>query len=496
MAAKVEANIEDQLSYTNTVLASNVMDWSGNPFPVDSLLDVLSSLEWSSPLYDDTSPSYNLLFNAPKTSDNLAGSFSIKHSAYGDYIGSTDNVSNGTLNDIISASYGTADKFNLTQKQVKSTKLNGNGDIISSKNSSDYTETLISTNDTLDDKSDDYSHTITRSYSNVEAVINTSPFKDTTTTTIKVTDTFKSTNLNYSDTSSTTWINWEKGQSKHDATYSKNEQGVKTIAALSYSDNFDMNSSAYTISKALLSIVSTDDPTNNVSINFVGSYNGTLSLKNLNVTTNDISFSSKGFSNVTVDEEFLNTFYDIQTIIGNESLSEETTPLNIAASLISISNKGDDTVKLKNSEGYWVDAGDGKDVVVGGTGNDTISGGAGSDKLTGGKGVDTFTFGYSDFYTQDINDDWVFNKSTDIITDFNLKDGDILQFDSALLDQLGFYSSLAAAKDDEANLFYVKGSGSIYLNTSTTDGFTPTVIINLTGKPALNADGTDWNYPA
>jgi hypothetical protein len=494
MATKVEANIEDQLSYTNTVLASNVMDWSGNPFPVDSLLGVLSSLEWSSPLYDDTSPSYNLLFNAPKTSNNLAGSFSIKHSASGDYIGSTDNVSNGTLNDTISASYGTSDKFTFTQKQVKATKLNSAGDIISSKDSSDYTETLISTNDTLDDKSDDYSHTITRSYSNVEAVINTSPFKDNTTTTIKVTDTFKSSNLNYSDTSSTTWINWEKGQSKHDATYSKNEQGVKTIAALSYLNNFDMNSSAYTISKALLSIVSTDDPTNNVSIDFVGSYNGTLSLKNLNVTTNDISFSSKGFSNVTVGEEFLNTFYDIETIVRNESLSEETTPLNIAASLISISNKGDDTVKLKNSDGYWVDAGDGKDVVSGGIGDDSIIGGAGSDKLTGGKGLDTFMFALSDFISENASGDSVFNKSADTITDFNLKDGDVLDFGE--MGQLGFYKTLNDAKADEAQLFYVKGSGSIYLNTSTTDGFTPTVIITLTGKPAVNTDLTDWNYPA
>jgi hypothetical protein len=81
-----------------------------------------------------------------------------------------------------------------------------------------------------------------------------------------------------------------------------------------------------------------------------------------------------------------------------------------------------------------------------------------------------------------------------MITDFNLKELDKLDFSD--LGELSFYSKLADAKEDNAHLFYVKDSGSIYLNTSTTYGFTPTVIVTLTGMPALNADGTDWNYPA
>ncbi len=56
--------------------------------------------------------------------------------------------------------------------------------------------------------------------------------------------------------------------------------------------------------------------------------------------------------------------------------------------------------------------------------------------------------------------------------------------------------TLKDAQDDLASLFYVKGSGKIYLNTNNADGFMPTVIVVLTGKPAVNTDLTERNYPA
>ena len=155
---------------------------------------------------------------------------------------------------------------------------------------------------------------------------------------------------------------------------------------------------------------------------------------------------------------------------------------------------GNNNITIINKEGIQIDAGIGNDSIVGGVGDDTITGGAGSDKLTGGKGADMFSFSNIDFYTKNANGELVFNKSSDTITDFNLKEHDLLDFTD--LGQLGFYASLAAAKDDGANLFYVKGSGNIYLNTSTTDGFKATVIVTLTGKPAVNTDGTDFNYPS
>ena len=113
-------------------------------------------------------------------------------------------------------------------------------------------------------------------------------------------------------------------------------------------------------------------------------------------------------------------------------------------------------------------------------------------QLTGGKGIDTFSFSSSNFYTVNSNVDLVFNKSVDTVTDFNLKEHDVIDLED--LGQLTFFSSLNAAQDDMASLFYVKGTGKIYLNTNETDGFTPSVIIIISGKPAVNADMTDFNY--
>ena len=157
-------------------------------------------------------------------------------------------------------------------------------------------------------------------------------------------------------------------------------------------------------------------------------------------------------------------------------------------------NQGNDKITIKNTEGLKIDAGEGKDIVVGNKGDDTIIGGAGSDKLTGGKGADTFSFDLIDFF--DLNDDAkvVYNNVVDTITDFNLKEHDVLNFGD--VSWLDFYTTLNEAKLDNAFVFYIKGSGNIYLNMGAVENeFTPHVIIKLTGKPAVNGDLTDWNYP-
>jgi hypothetical protein len=128
-------------------------------------------------------------------------------------------------------------------------------------------------------------------------------------------------------------------------------------------------------------------------------------------------------------------------------------------------------------------------------GNDTISGGVGSDKLTGGKGSDVFLFNYSDFFSPNSSGKIEFNKSMDIVTDFTLKDNDILDFGE--MGTLVFYATLKAAIDDTAELFYVKGSGKIYLNVDITgEKYAATPIITLTGNPKVNVDLTEWNYPS
>ncbi len=134
------------------------------------------------------------------------------------------------------------------------------------------------------------------------------------------------------------------------------------------------------------------------------------------------------------------------------------------------------------------------DKLSGLAGNDTLIGGLGSDKLTGGKGSDIFAFSNSDFYTKNSDGNLVFNKAIDTITDFNLKEHDLLDFGD--LGELTFYPTLNAAQQDIASLFYVKATGKIYLNTNDTDGFTPSAIIIISGKPAINTDMSDWNYPA
>jgi Ca2+-binding RTX toxin-like protein len=155
--------------------------------------------------------------------------------------------------------------------------------------------------------------------------------------------------------------------------------------------------------------------------------------------------------------------------------------------------QGANTITIKNVDGIEVDAGEGKDTIIGSIGNDTIIGGLGSDKLTGGKGIDTFVFNNSDFFTENTNGDLVFNKSTDTITDFNIKEEDTLEFGG--LGELGFYATLKEAIADESTLFYVKGSGKIYLNTDTTgEKYTATPIIMLTGNPKVNLDITGWDY--
>jgi Ca2+-binding RTX toxin-like protein len=155
----------------------------------------------------------------------------------------------------------------------------------------------------------------------------------------------------------------------------------------------------------------------------------------------------------------------------------------------------DVTISTKPSAANDILSGTDKaDKLSGLAGNDTLIGGLGSDKLTGGKGSDIFAFSNSDFYTKNSDGNLVFNKAIDTITDFNLKEHDLLDFDD--LGELTFYPTLNAAQVDMASLFYVKATGRIYLNTNDTDGFIPSAIIIISGKPAINTDMSDWDYPA
>ena len=512
MTVKVEANISSFLDYAYSRFGDNASHSSGRVYlnGVEFGND-FSSLEWSSPSYDDTQPSYKLTFKASKTADNPAAVFSISHKVTGDYIQASpdeyfgDSIHNGTINDNVTSSYGTIDKTKYTIIQSVSTKLDSKKNPASINTSDSYSHTISSSNNSLDDKSDDYTRT--------ETYIDSSSYDFLTEKYVgagKYSDVYKSKNLNYSNT----W-NLSKDSNKevtsgktvfsnHDTDIGKTSSANLVWSSNSVDDELNFINT-YTFSNSNLTVIS-DDKLNKSSLSFSAEYMRNMSISDDSV--DKLSFNLKTFTldtsnlkmvsnavliSLDLESDSFFDFSDLTYITKSNSDLSSSEIIDKAINKFGEFNQGDNNISIKSITGLNVDAGDGKDVVVGGTGNDTISGGAGSDKLTGGKGSDTFTFGYSDFYTEDSNGNSVFNKSVDTITDFNLKDGDILKFD---LDELSFYSNLAEARDDGANLFYVKDSGSIYLNTSTTGGFMPTVIVTLTGMPALNADGTDWNYPA
>ncbi len=176
MAAKVEANISEFLDYASEFylfgLGENAP--SGISFEgLNGLMENLSYLDWKSPLYDQTLPTYNLKFYAAKTADSRSGIFNINHKSTGDYIGLDDfsSVENGTITDSVTASYGSIDKTTVTVANSVVTKFDANEDISYNQFSSTFNQSITSSNNTLDDKSDDYIRTTSYNYSSSDNVL-------------------------------------------------------------------------------------------------------------------------------------------------------------------------------------------------------------------------------------------------------------------------------------------------------------------------------------
>ncbi len=495
MANTVTASIQDQIAYVIPLLNSNFY----LPATALSVLDNLAYLSWKSPSYDKTRPSYNLTFSAEKTTDTSAATFSINHKVTGDFIDSPtyDPTSseklqqNGSISDDIKVSYGSGDKITAL---VSNTLKNGYS-FASTKNM-----TITTSNGTLD-KADDYIYTDNRS---VLSKLHTEKNESWIT---NHTEAYKDQYLTYYYETVTDIGDYENIASRK-CNYSNYsiDNGIKTTYICNYNRNSgnvnirDFSSFSYA--------VNSDDNAISFKLSFSGSkkevfdevsyyYGEIISLKNLVMDTLDVSIKSS-IINATRVYDYRADWFNLDYLIywlDPRSTLDLASVIPVATGYFLALNDDNDTITIKNTEGYGVDAGSGNDTVRGGLGNDIIVGGAGSDKLTGGKGADTFSFNLSDFYTENANGDLVFNKSVDTITDFNLKEHDVLAFND--LGELSFYAKLADAKADNAHLFYVKGSGNIYLNTDTSySNYTPTIIIKLTGKPAVNTDLTDWNYPA
>ena len=119
---------------------------------------------------------------------------------------------------------------------------------------------------------------------------------------------------------------------------------------------------------------------------------------------------------------------------------------------------------IGDEEDNSLTGGKGKDTLNGGENDDTLNGGKGNDSLWGGDGADTFVYQAG--------------TGTDIIGDYNLDDGDLLQ----ILDKKGKEISKGAIKkakfDGDDLTLSIKGGGKLILAGVGTEG---TVTLNVNG---------------
>ena len=488
--------IDEPLAYANEKYTENPSMESNYSYPafepLNNLVDNLSELKWTSPIYDDTQPSYNLTFNSIVSPNIPVGLFIINHNITGDYINASNEINNGTITDSVTASYGAIDKSTFSINESTATKLDSNQKPISKKYSGTFAQSMRSSNMSIDDTTDDYNHTINYTKSSTY-IDKTAKYTDTA----KYSSVYQSQNINYSSTwngSTSQDILTTKLVETGKISYSNHDIDYGTVKANFNFVNSKMNDiTTKTYSTASFSLNS-DDKTTASSLIFSGSVVSDtdqiqIQVKNFTLDIPDMKMISSAIPTTIIDSS--DVFDKLSDLIINDQDPELTihNTIDFFHTLI----QGANTITIKNVDGIEVETGEGKDTIIGSIGNDTIIGGLGSDKLTGGKGIDTFVFNNSDFFTENTNGDLVFNKSTDTITDFNIKEEDTLEFVG--LGELGFYATLKEAIADESALFYVKGSGKVYLNTDTTDEkYTATPIIILAGNPKVNLDITGWDY--
>lgn len=108
---------------------------------------------------------------------------------------------------------------------------------------------------------------------------------------------------------------------------------------------------------------------------------------------------------------------------------------------------GNDLLDASNTDiGVLANGGNGDDTLIGGSANDTLAGGNGNNEFTGGLGADTFVASFD---------------GIDIIKDFNVGEGDMVQIQLELLD--GSYGS---ADDVLNDLSYNSSTGTLSLGAT------------------------------
>jgi len=100
-----------------------------------------------------------------------------------------------------------------------------------------------------------------------------------------------------------------------------------------------------------------------------------------------------------------------------------------------LNGNGLDNILIGGNGNNTINGNEGDDVLVGNGGNDTLNGGAGRDLLIGGTGNDTLTGGTgADVFKWELGDNGTTaSPATDVITDFNVAQGDVLNLKDLLI---------------------------------------------------------------
>lgn len=247
-------------------------------------------------------------------------------------------------------------------------------------------------------------------------------------------------------------------------------------------NKYDVNSNQTGQFNTSISRYSFEDLTTGFKISFTGNETvnpftdiGTLNLKKLNVSNPDIIINTASVViNGDLPDGILGLSNGESLDMIEDSLNEVLSDLVLASSNI---------ITIKNNDGFYVDAGIGNDKITGGNGDDYIAGGKGKDTITGGLGADLFIISGENLAKDDV----------DVITDFNIAQGDKIYFDTSTtgitFDESTFATSPGLKNiPSNAEIIYDSQRGNLYYDADASGSGAAILIATLSNKAALSVD--------
>ena len=112
-----------------------------------------------------------------------------------------------------------------------------------------------------------------------------------------------------------------------------------------------------------------------------------VKLNNLNINSRDLSVVTNSYDATLNQEqmEYLNSTHPDLDVFDSQSPK-----LGFDVIFSHFAMYGNNIINIKNTDGYYVDAGDGNDKITGNIGDDSLFGGNGNDTLLGGAGDDSY----------------------------------------------------------------------------------------------------------